>query len=583
MTYLYNDPSAFQGEMIEGFALAASRWVRPVPGGVMRVAGRAEGVAVVIGGGSGHYPAFGGLVGRGLAHAAAMGNLFASPSTNQVHNVAASVAGPGGVLFSYGHYAGDVANFDAAQERLRAAGVPCETVTVTDDVSSAPPAEAHRRRGIAGGLVVYKLAGASADLGWDLARVAGIARRANERTRTLGVAFSGCTLPGAGGPLFTVPAGRMAVGMGVHGEPGIDETGVPTADGLADLLLDRLLAEVPPGVDASPGARVAVILNGLGSVKYEELFVVYRRVARRLADAGLVVVDPEVGEFITSFEMAGASLTLTWLDEELERLWRAPADSPAFRKGSLPASSGVAAAAVEPETVEQEVPPATEDSIAAVGHLAAVMRDVASAVRESAGELGRLDAVVGDGDHGIGMVRGVEAAVRALDAARARGAGLRTALTWAADAWADAAGGTSGALWGAGLRGVAGALADDRPVTAQALAEGVDAALRAVRAAGHAELGDRTLVDVLHPFAAELRRQVAAGRTAAEAWDAAVEVADEAADATAGLLPRRGRAVTHGARAIGTPDAGAVSLALVLGAIAPVLRAQGTRSREVGS
>lgn len=576
MTRLFNDPSAFRDEMSEGFAAAAARWVRAVPGGVVRRTGPADGVAVIIGGGSGHYPAFCGLVGRGLAHGAAMGNLFASPSANQVHSVASAIAGSAGVLFCYGRYAGDVANFDAAQERLRAEGTACATVTVTDDVWSAPAAEASRRRGIAGGLFVFKVAGAAADLGWDLERVAGITAHANDRVRSLGVAFSGCTFPGADGPLFTVPEGRMALGMGIHGEPGIEETDAATADALADLLVDRLLHEVPPGVEARPGTKVAVILNGLGTVKYEELFVVYRRVAQRLADAGLEVVDPEVGEFVTSFDMAGASLTMAWLDEELEQLWRAPADSPAFRKGWLAAPAaaadmGAPVSATVTETLA-EVPPAAEDSIALTVIAASVMADIARAVRERSGELGRLDAVVGDGDHGIGMVRGVDAAVRALETARDHRAGLRTALDRAADAWADAAGGTSGVLWGAGSRAFSASMSDEHVPSAQEVAAGIEAALAAVRRTGHAEVGDRTLVDVLAPFASELRRQVHAGASIEDAWAAAAIVADDAAAATASLLPKRGRAMTHGEKALGTPDAGAVSLALVLETIAVALR-----------
>src|SRR3954452_21231993 len=339
MTRLWNDPAAFADEMIDGFVAANGRYVRRVVGGVVRSTVVPAGqVAVVIGGGSGHYPAFGGLVGQGLAHGAAMGNLFASPATQQVESVARAAENGGGVLLSYGNYAGDVLNFDAAQDRLRAAGIACETVTVTDDVSSASLEEKHKRRGIAGDLTVFKAAAAAAEAGYDLPEVVRVARLANERTRSFGVAFTGCTLPGATEPLFTVPDRRMAVGMGIHGEPGIDETDIPTADELAELLVNRLLEELPEGRDTARGARVVPILNGLGSVKYEEMFVVYRRIAQLLEAAGLELVDPHVGEFCTSFDMAGTSLTLFWLDEELERLWNAPVDTPAYRKGSVSAA-----------------------------------------------------------------------------------------------------------------------------------------------------------------------------------------------------------------------------------------------------
>jgi len=422
MTRLYNEPSAFADEMIEGFVAANTRYVRAVPGGVARSTVSPAGqVALVIGGGSGHYPAFGGLVGQGLAHGAAMGNLFASPATSQVESVARAAENGGGVLLSYGNYAGDVLNFDAAEARLRAAGIPTETVTVTDDISSASIEEKHKRRGIAGDLTVFKAAAAAAEAGYELAEVARVARLANERTRSFGVAFSGCTLPGAAEPLFTVPEGRMAVGMGIHGEPGIRETDVPTADELAELLVARLLEDLPEGVETPAGARVVPILNGLGSVKYEELFVVYRRIAGLLGEAGLELVDPHVGEFCTSFDMAGTSLTLFWLDDELERLWDAPADTPAYRKGSVVAAdrrTAVAAAAVEVE----ELPEATDESRLAAGAVLAAVQTIADTIDAHVDELGRMDAIAGDGDHGIGMQRGAVAArAAAISAEEARG------------------------------------------------------------------------------------------------------------------------------------------------------------------
>jgi dihydroxyacetone kinase len=263
------------------------------------------------------------------------------------------------VLFSYGNYAGDVLNFDAAQEQLKAEGIDCRTVLVTDDIWSAPRDEFEKRRGIAGDLTVFKVAGTAAEEGADLDEVERVARLANDRTRSFGVAFDGCTLPGKSEPLFTVPAGRMAVGLGIHGEPGIDETDVPTADELAELFVSRLLDEVPARVDVN-GARVVPILNGLGSVKYEELFVVYRGIDRRLREAGAEVVDPEVGEFCTSFDMAGCSLTLLWLDDELEHLWTAPADTPAFRRGSVARREQVDASVTE--SAQRTIPPATEES-----------------------------------------------------------------------------------------------------------------------------------------------------------------------------------------------------------------------------
>ncbi|QLD11438.1 dihydroxyacetone kinase family protein [Microbacterium oleivorans] len=582
MTRLWNDPAAFADEMIDGFVAANGRYVRRVTGGVVRAGGTPAGqVAVVVGGGSGHYPAFGGLVGPGLAHGAAMGNLFASPSAQQIRAVAHAAHAGGGVFFSYGNYAGDVLNFSAAEERLRAEGIACATVTVTDDVASAGPHEHERRRGIAGDLTVFRAAAAAASAGYDLAGVARIARHANDRTRSFGVAFTGCTLPGAPEPLFSVPPGRMAVGLGIHGEPGIEETDVPTADELADLLVRTLLAERPAGADG----RVVPILNGLGSLKYEELFVVYRRIAELLGDAGLEVVDPHVGEYCTSFDMAGTSLTLFWLDDELAGLWETPVDTPAYRRGaaavsttaaaeSAAASATAAARATATATADagsHPIAPGDDASRAAARVVTSVIDAVAATIDVHVDELGRLDAIAGDGDHGIGMQRGAHAARAAAHDAVAAGAGAGTTLACAADAWSDRAGGTSGALWGVILASVATALGDTGRPDRAAVVSGVAAGARGVVAYGHAEIGDKTMVDALAPFSSELGRAVAAGAPLAEAWRTAAEAATSAAAATADLLPRRGRARTHGQHSVGTPDPGAHSLALIATAVGDLL------------
>jgi dihydroxyacetone kinase len=579
MSYVLNDPAAFADESTEGFVAAHGALVRRVNGGVARRAATPAGqVAVVIGGGSGHYPAFAGLVGHGLAHAAAMGNVFSSPSSQQVLAVARSVATSAGVLLSYGNYAGDMLNFDLAEERLRAEGIPCRTVRVTDDIASAGRDEREKRRGIAGDLVVFKAAGWAAEQGRDLDGVAELAARANDRTRSLGVAFSGCTLPGAAEPLFTVPSGQMALGMGIHGEPGIDILPMPTARELGDLLVERLLQEVPDGIEQITGARVGLILNGLGSVKSEELFVVYATVAERLAVSGLAIIEPEVGEYATSFEMAGMSLTLVWLDEELEEAWRAAAYSPAYRKGAVEARDEEDAVEAVAQDEVALVPAASAEAAQAGRLAAAAIYAIRDVVEREVDELGRLDAIAGDGDHGIGMQRGVRAASAAAGQAVAAGAGAGSVLALAGDAWADKAGGTSGALWGAGLRAAGLRLGDGEAPGRTVVAAAVDDARAAVQNFGKAQVGDKTLVDALVPFVQTLQRQVAETGLA-DAWQQAATAASDAAKATADLLPRIGRARPHMERSIGTPDPGAVSLAMAMTAVAGVLR-EAAQQRE---
>lgn len=567
MTHLFNNPAKFADELMEGFAAAHRNQIYPVDGGVVRRHKAKPGqVVLVIGGGSGHYPAFGGFVGAGLAHGAAMGNVFASPSAQQICNVAQAVDAGGGILFSYGNYAGDVLNFNQAQERLCAMGIDVRTVVVTDDTASASVAEKHKRRGIAGTLPVFKAAAVAADAGKSLDDVFRIATEANERVRTLGVAFSGCTLPGAGKPLFEVADGTMEVGMGIHGEPGLYRMDAPTADGLAEILVNRLLSEIPAVVGNPDGARIGVILNSLGTVKHEELFVVYRKVDQLLCARGLAIVEPVVGELITSFDMAGISLTLFWLNDELEQTWIAAADTPAFHRGHITQSYGDNVD-VAKFSGKRRLTAGSADSQAAATVVFAALEAAREVIDKEQEALGCLDAVAGDGDHGIGMQRGLAAAVDAAREALNAKAGVGTLLIVAGDAWSDRAGGTSGALWGVILRNLGNVLGDEAIPTASAIAAGIAAALRGVTDLGKARLGDKTLVDVLHPFSTALAQGASCNRSISASWAAAAIIADEAAQATKDLQPRIGRARPHAERSIGTPDPGAVSMALIIRSI----------------
>ena len=564
MTRIFDDPAAFADEALSGFVAANRRYVARVDGGVVRATEmNPDQVALVIGGGSGHYPAFAGLVGQGLAAGSACGNMFASPAAAQIYRVAKAAHAGGGVLLSYGNYAGDVLHFGQAQERLNAEGIPTRTVVVTDDIASASLAEIDKRRGIAGDLTVFKIAGAAAEAGFDLAEVERLARTANLNTRSLGVAFDGCTLPGATEPLFTVPAGQMSLGLGIHGEPGISDHDLPTATELAELLVSRLLAEKPEGA----GTRVVPIVNGLGTVKYDELFLLFGKIDALLRDAGLDVIEPECGELVTSLDMSGLSLTLFWVDDELLDLWTAPADTPAFRRGNTAARPQrvVASAAGDDRS---DTPPATDAATRLGAGALALLQAVQSVVVEHEQELGRLDAVAGDGDHGIGMRRGVDAAVAAAVEAHRGGAGVDRVLTLAGEAWAEKAGGTSGALWGAAVC-ASGASLGNRESYGSADALGVaESFSSAIIDLGKAELGDKTMVDALLPYVAAFAAESRGSASVADTLTAAATAAVQAAAETADLSPRRGRARPLAAKSIGHPDPGAVSFGLIAAGVA---------------
>jgi dihydroxyacetone kinase len=567
MTRIFEDPAEFTADAVAGFVDLYSGLVRPVTGGVVRRRRPANPkVAIIVGGGSGHYPAFMGVVGEGFADGAVVGNIFTSPSTAQAYSVGRAANSGMGVIYTYGNYAGDVMNFGLAGERLEAEGVPARQLIVTDDIASAP--EIGKRRGIAGDFPVFKILGAAAERGLDLDAVMALGHRANAATFTLGLAFSGCTFPGADEPLFTVPAGAMGLGLGIHGEPGLEDVPSLRARDLATLLVSRLLAERPDG----SGDRVAVILNGLGATKYEELFGLWSAVAPLLRDAGLTIVSPEVGELVTSLDMGGVSLTITWLDEELEELWNDPCLTPAFRRGAV--TTGATGDEPDVEAAENaeaavEVTPGDEASRQVASTVLAALEAAQAAVREAEGDLGRLDAVAGDGDHGRGMVRGLDHAVAAARRAANAGAGAAGLLAAAGDAWAEYAGGTSGVLWGAGLRALGAELGDAGTPGSETVVQAWQAWLQALTDLGKAQVGDKTLLDAAVPFVETLRSSLDTGLQGA--WERAVAAADVAAQATAELSPKVGRARPLAARSMGHPDPGAISFVICVRAAAGAL------------
>jgi dihydroxyacetone kinase-like protein len=328
---ILNRPEGYVDDMLDGLVAAHPEALRRL-GDDGRVIARAGGavkgkVGIVTGGGSGHLPVFLGYVGDGLLDACAVGNVFAGPRVGDCQAAALAADGGAGVLQLYGNYGGDRMNFDMAQEFLEMDGVEVVSVRVADDVASAPPGERAKRRGVAGMVYAYKIAGARAAEGASLGEVATVAARAAETCRSIGVALTPCIVPESGKASFSIAEGDIEFGMGIHGEPGIWRGALKSADALVDEMLDRLL----PELDVGRGSRVAVLVNSLGATPHEELYIMYRRVARVLFERGATPVMPLVGRYATSMEMAGASLTLMPLDGELERLLRAPASCPFWK------------------------------------------------------------------------------------------------------------------------------------------------------------------------------------------------------------------------------------------------------------
>ena len=323
MKKILNDPATYVDEMLEGMIAAHPEvYARPEPRVIARAGGATPGkVGIVTGGGSGHLPVFTGYVGKGLLDACAIGNVFASPSAEQMADAIRLADGGAGVLRLYGNYGGDVMNFDMAGETVEMENdIRSTTVLLADDVASAPPAAAAKRSGVAGMVYAFKIAGAKAEEMADLDAVTATAQATADACRSIGMALTPCTVPQAGKPTFQIGEDEMEMGMGIHGEPGIWRDKLRPADAIVDEMLDRLLADMPLG----KGDRASILVNSLGATPPEELYIMYRRARARLGDIGVDIVMPLVGRYATSMEMTGATVTLCQLDGERERLLKAP-------------------------------------------------------------------------------------------------------------------------------------------------------------------------------------------------------------------------------------------------------------------
>ncbi|MGI5122523.1 dihydroxyacetone kinase family protein [Marinactinospora thermotolerans] len=558
---IINRPADFVDELTESLLLAHPDRLRaasedrralvradaPVPGEV----------GIVTGGGSGHLPLFLGYVGEGLAHGVAVGNVFSSPSAEQIAAATRACDGGAGVLYLYGNYGGDIYNFDLAADIVAADGIRTATVLGTDDVLSAPPGKEDTRRGVAGLFFAYKTAGAAARRGDPLEGVREIAQRTVDRTRTMGVGLSPTILPAAGEPTFTLDEGEMEVGIGIHGEPGSHRGPLETADEITDRFLTEILGELRP----STGDRVAVLVNGLGATPLEELYLIYRRAHQVLTERGVRIHRTYIGEFATSLEMAGASLSVLLLDDELAGLVDAPAASPFFSQGAAAPSRP------DRDAPRQGTAPVTRSSsgqkdgprrTGRPSRLRAVLPAVLADLPGHAEELRALDARLGDGDLGITVSSGAAAAREAL-LALPEDVHPGDALRAAGTAFASANPSTFAALVGSGLLAAAAEADETADASPAGVARIVATLARRVQERGGARLGDKTFLDVLEPVRQTLT-EAAEGASPLEVADAVVSAAARAVEETAGLTSARGRAAWVGDRSAGERDPGSVAV-----------------------
>jgi dihydroxyacetone kinase-like protein len=335
MKKIINNPKNFVNEMIEGILAAHPEQLKCVNNDLrclVRSDSRKPGkVGLSTGGGSGHLPLFLGYVGKGMLDGCAVGNVFASPSAKQMLEVTKAIDSGSGVLYIYGNYGGDVMNFDMAAEMADMEDIRVEQVVAGEDVASSPKGEEDKRRGVAGIFFVYKIAGACAEEMASLDEVKRIAEKVCANVRTMGVGLSPCILPEMGKPTFEMDEGQMEIGIGIHGEPGIGKGELKSADEIVEKMMESILEDLP----YQSGDEVSVLVNGLGATPKEELYIVYRKIAQILKDKKITVYHPYIGEFATSMEMAGMSISLLRLDNELKKLLKKSADTPFFVQAEL--------------------------------------------------------------------------------------------------------------------------------------------------------------------------------------------------------------------------------------------------------
>ena len=553
MKKLVNDPAEVVSEMLQGFVLT-NPGIALLDDGVvvradhaaLRLAGQ---VALVSGGGAGHEPAHAGYVGPGMLTAAVAGDVFTSPSVDAVLTAVRAVGGPGGVLLIVKNYTGDRLNFGLAAEIARTEGLDVEMIVVADDAALAADGNNAGRRGLAGTVLVHKIAGAAAEAGLPLAAVKQEAMKAAESIATMGVALSACTVPAAGKPGLELGADEIEWGLGIHGEPGVERGEIRPVDEVIDTLLARLVAD--RGINA--GDRVALLVNNLGGTPTMELGIIARRAVTFLAEQGITLERAWVGSFLTALEMAGCSLSLARVNDQMLTRLDAPTQTIAWPAAHV----GRVAREIATPRQDQEIVAVSTIQLAESSSLWRAVEAVCVRLIAAEQELTDLDQLVGDGDLGLSLARGARAILN--DKPQYDGTGDASVLRGIAGTVRRVVGGTSGPLYAALILRISATLSAGEPWPV-AFEAGVDA----IAELGGARTGDRTMLDALIPAAAALRSGALADALAA---------ARVGTEETADILALRGRSSYLGDRVLGVVDPGARAVVIQLEAIHSALEA----------
>ena len=571
MKKFINRPEDVERQVVDGYVKSYPALIRKVGDDVVVRTHRKRGkVTLVSGGGMGHEPAHLGYVGTGMLDAAVGGAIYTSPAVDRISAGIEAVAPDAtGVLLVVKNYTGDVINFRLAEEAAREEGVACDHVVVNDDVAVGTPTQREQRRGVAGTVFVHKCAGAAAEAGEPLAEVKRVAEKVIDNVRTMGVAIAPCTVPAAGKPGFTLADDEMEIGVGIHGEPGIRREKMEPVDAMVDEILDHVLADIDYA-----GHEVAVLVNGAGGTPDYELALVANHVHDVLSARHVGVWHTYMGNYLTSLEMRGSSVSPLRLADELKDLLSAPADTPAWQQGEANLAED---AAPEEDAAPKQVAASEASNVPAAeatGATKAVI-DVISAVADAMGahkdELTELDQPIGDSDHGINMARGFSAA-RALLPSLA-GEAPAAVLKKVGSTLVSKVGGSSGPLYGTLFRKVGVALKGDDSLASdenavRCLAAGLSKAFVGIEDLGGAKPGDKTMLDAIQPAMEALEHARGEDAPLVEALAQAADAAEAGAEATVPLQARKGRASYLGERSVGHKDPGAASFALLMRTVA---------------
>lgn len=584
MKKIINRPETIVSEMCSGLVLAHPNleFVQKYKIIKKKVINKNK-VSLISGGGSGHEPAHAGFVGQGMLDAAVCGDVFASPSQIQVYQGIKEASGQKGALLIIKNYSGDVMNFSNAAAMAREEGYDVELVKVEDDIAVKDSLYTVGRRGVAGTVFVHKIAGAAAEDGQELSAVKEIAQYAADRVRTIGFAYSSCVVPAAGTPTFEIGDDEMEYGVGIHGEPGRSREKMVSADSIAERMIGQLLEDMR----LEAGEETALLVNGFGGTPLQELYLFNHSAVKALEARGIKVYRSFAGNYMTSIDMLGASLSIMKLDGTLKKYLDFPSYAPGFSVfGPVPEAAYVPVLSAEskpiPETMKYDAKWShVKAEKISLDNITAMVRCMAECIVKNEVEFCKLDSYAGDGDFGMSVAKGFIQVKREWDELLDTAHGtIKDFLLGCSVIIMEYCGGASGPIWGSAFRAAALDAGDKSELSLAGFADMMQAAVNGIQTTGQrsfgrgAVVGDKTLIDALVPCADKLAECARTGRTIGDAMHLAAKAAVDGASYTKEIVARMGRAGVVGERSLGHPDAGAYALGVIFTEIANALTYQ---------